>query len=149
MAKSCKEKKEEKEGSRSPTVLPGFRDVPWVSALGDQLAHPAVSVGGEQSARFDEQSKAVVECVALFWAILRKEAVAQGIITHNILHLHVEKRGQCSGFVLQPLHNKKKLHSDGTQEPRYPFELRVCKQKQKQDHSLLLRDYSLSSNSNT
>ena len=113
MAKSCKEKKDEKEDSHSPTVLPGFRDVSRVSALRDQLAHPAVSVGGEQSARFNKQSKAVIKCVALFWSILRKEAMAQCIITHNILHLHVQNKGQCSDFMLQPLHNKKKLYSNG------------------------------------
>lgn len=83
-------KKRKKEGSHSPAVLPGFRDVPGVSTLRDQLAHPAVPVGGEQSARFNKQSKAVIKCVALFWSILRKEAMAQCIITHNILHLHVQ-----------------------------------------------------------
>lgn len=91
-------KNEKKKGSHSPTVLPGFRDVPWVSTLCDQLAHPAVSVRREQSAGFNKQSKAVIKCIALFWSILRKETMAQCIITHNILHLHVQNKGQVSSF---------------------------------------------------
>lgn len=110
------QRKGEKEGAHSPTVLPRFGDVPWVSALRDQLAHPAVSVGGEQGAGFNKQSKAVIKRVALFWSIFRKEAMAQCIVTHNVLYLHVQNKGLCSDFILQPLHNKKKLYINVIQE---------------------------------
>lgn len=129
MAKPCNKKKE-KEDSHSPTVLPGFGDVAWVSTLSDQLAHPAVSVGGEQGAGFDKQPKAVIKSVAFLWAILCKEAMAQGIVAHNIFHLHIQNKGQPSAFM-----RMRRDYSNDTEQPRHPLELRVCKQNPKQDHS--------------
>lgn len=73
--------------THSPAVLSRVRHISRISSFFDIAAHFTISVWRKQGPCSHHQTQTVVKRVSLLWTIFCEVAVAQYVITHNILYL--------------------------------------------------------------